>query len=689
MIKIKELVKRYKKYVLILFFCILIEIIVFNYNSITTINLDKKIIKSTEFNIKGMVKEENHYRIVDDVAYIEINNINKNVKSLYLNTSNNNYAESKFKLYYTDESTSLYDTNYRLNRRDITVLNSYERSKYIPCNFIGNTQNIKLEFDSSKGGYVYIENIIINEHIPFSMINSIIRIALGYLIIIGLYNLINNPILKGKFKEDNKAMNAKIIGIVSISFIAIMFSLIMLSGTLKYQHIIDGDYYATSFIESLAKGRVNLPQEPPEELVNLENPYDYSQRKDIDCLWDVVYYKGYYYLYFGILPALLVFLPMKLLFNLQLTSTWVLFIFNIFSIFMTCKFLLEVIKKWFSSTKYNMICILMIFFLFSNKILWITARPEFYEMVISVAYFFVMTGMYYAFKSNLFNTENKLNYKQLCISCICLALAVACRPTTLLVSILILPNLIKLFINSIKQFKINKNEIFKFMVYCALPYIIVGSCLMFYNYIRFENPFEFGSSYQLTVTDNRNMHFSLSRSAIGLYSYLFSFPNITPDFPFVVSNDTLPFYQGIYYNSSVGGGIFAVGILPFVLLLLPFLYKNIKEKNKQLLYFVLLSIAIGILIIVIAASMAGNIGRYMVDCAWLFNLTTILIILFIYEKLCNNDFSESIITRIILFCVVTCSIINFLLAITGENNLIYELNIQNFYKLKYLFSFWI
>ena len=39
------------------------------------------------------------------------------------------------------------------------------------------------------------------------------------------------------------------------------------------------------------------------------------------------------------------------------------------------------------------------------------------------------------------------------------------------------------------------------LVLAALPYVVVAAALMLYNYARFENPFEFGQAYQLTVAD--------------------------------------------------------------------------------------------------------------------------------------------------------------------------------------------
>ena len=44
-------------------------------------------------------------------------------------------------------------------------------------------------------------------------------------------------------------------------------------------------------------------------------------------------------------------------------------------------------------------------------------------------------------------------------------------------------------------------RLLKKLLYAASPYLVIGILLMLYNYLRFDSPFEFGQSYQLTITD--------------------------------------------------------------------------------------------------------------------------------------------------------------------------------------------
>ena len=64
---------------------------------------------------------------------------------------------------------------------------------------------------------------------------------------------------------------------------------------------------------SLLNGRLDLEKDPPAAMAELENPYDTAARQAAapDALWDVAYYNGRYYVYFGIVPCLLFQLPFE------------------------------------------------------------------------------------------------------------------------------------------------------------------------------------------------------------------------------------------------------------------------------------------------------------------------------------------------------------------------------------------
>lgn len=78
------------------------------------------------------------------------------------------------------------------------------------------------------------------------------------------------------------------------------------------------DYY-NQLVDGFLAGRLSLKNDPPRALVELADPYDPAQRANAGNvgLHDVAYYQGRYYLYFGVAPALTLFLPFKALTGLH------------------------------------------------------------------------------------------------------------------------------------------------------------------------------------------------------------------------------------------------------------------------------------------------------------------------------------------------------------------------------------
>lgn len=84
----------------------------------------------------------------------------------------------------------------------------------------------------------------------------------------------------------------------------------------------------------------------------------------------------------------------------------------------------------------------------------------------------------------------------------------------------------------------------KKLLYAALPYLVIGILLMLYNYLRFDSPFEFGQSYQLTITDqskygNFFAQFDLLKMCNGIRAFLVSHTPMSDTFSYVSFNGIL------------------------------------------------------------------------------------------------------------------------------------------------------
>ena len=128
----------------------------------------------------------------------------------------------------------------------------------------------------------------------------------------------------------------------------------------------------------------------------------------------------------------------------------------------------------------------------------------------------------YFFAHAAWSDDSRRNFfAEIFIGALLGAMAFGCKPTVALANFLVLPILPML---------LKKNDPRKILLVMMLPYLITGAALMTYNYLRFDNAFEFGQSYQLTVADqhaygNFSERFNLSAQIDGLLQNFFGVDN--------------------------------------------------------------------------------------------------------------------------------------------------------------------
>lgn len=292
--------------------------------------------------------------------------------------------------------------------------------------------------------------------------------------------------------------------------------------------------------EAFLDGRIDLAYGDEEGLLSLNNPYDPGERDQSGVIyhWDHAFYKGHYYMYFGVAPVLLVFLPYRVLTGRSLTTYHATQLFalamilGIFALFHKLAMLFY--KKLPNSVWLAMssaVSILSVWYATAEPALYCTAITSALAMVIWSLYFFVW-AVY----------GEKREGRQIALAflgALLGALAFACRPSVALANLAVLP-MLAVFL---RRRRITPKLLLKLCL-AALPYVVVAAGLMWYNYVRFENPFEFGQAYQLTVADQSGYHLSLGpmtllRAFNGEMESLFSFSGISGTFPYLYTAGSL------------------------------------------------------------------------------------------------------------------------------------------------------
>lgn len=668
--------KEYSKFILILIISLFLEVIVFNITSYRT--LFEKYEKRTYNGLEFLYYSEDNEK-----AFVKVNNINTKVGTIKLILKNETEL-TEYKIYYSDDTT---DEFLGLNSK--FYIPNDEKTQYIPVYLSGDTKAIIISIDKQAYDNGNFEGIIINEKIPFefNFIRFIVVLGVGFLI----YFIKNSKVFKEQYSVKSFKQEAILLGIIAIFFILLSIINTYSSSEGNYGNgwlaniTTEGTVYNKDFVEALKNGSFYLLDEPSEEFLNLENPYDNYTRdsevtRDIDYKWDTAFYNEHQYVYFGILPVLLIFLPFNLLTNKYLKISIVVFIFSLFIFILLKEILLKIVKRYFKEIPFINVFFSLIILLSGTLILYANGMSRVYELVIVVGLYFVLQGMYFILKS--VESEDK-KYFNIFLGSFCLALSVACRPTDLLASLIILPYLTVLLITNIKSK--NWKSLFKLIISVAIPYLSVGISLMWYNYVRFDSVFEFGAKYQLTISNMKELKSRIFAIPTGLICNFFSIPSFIYEFPFIENhNKLMPFY-GYYYIENMIGGLFILA--PICFSIFSIFKVNKKIKNKELKILINCLIIVGFLIAIISVMMAGSNQRYIIDYSWIFIVSGILIFNIIYNIL-KSDEAKRILKYILCCITIYTFIIGVLSGIVSEKEYMKDISPEKYYKMKYTVSFW-
>lgn len=319
--------------------------------------------------------------------------------------------------------------------------------------------------------------------------------------------------------------------------------------------------------EAFLDGHIDFAYGDEANLEGLENPYDPEERKEAGVYyhWDHAYYKGHYYMYFGVVPVFLAFLPYRVITGQALTTYHATQLFAALAIVGIFVLFRMLSKVFFPKLPFYLY--LAFSAAFSVMSIWYScAEPALYCTPITCAIALEIWSLYFFIRGVYLEKKENRQILFAGIGALLGALVFGCRPPIALANILVLPMLYVF----LKNRKFSWRLLGK-LALAALPYVLVGIGLMVYNYARFEDPFEFGQTYQLTVADQTNYRVSLDfptwiRLINNTVSNFFEFWGLTEEFPYLQAG-------GVFFNFPV--------LLLSAGLLFPPVWK--QARNNQLL----------------------------------------------------------------------------------------------------------
>ncbi len=663
-----------------------LEVFLFNMNyfrslNYNTINLNDKL--------ELQQTKDGQYKLTSVDHVLEFSNLNTEVHNVRLNFDWTQTAQVlKLKIQFTDSAHLTYfdSTEYTVGVPEVSVSTLSDQSEYIYLSTTGYVNNLRIEVVNDDATYpITLTSVTLNAKSPFSFNWVRFLVAVGVLVLIYAFRP-RSSMYRIHLVEHPRVSKAAIVFVVALEIFLASTYLFMGSNLvgIATQSYNSGSWDGKSLVNTyevggdnaqqyaelaraMTHGQLYLDEEPPQWLQDMSDPYDKGARDEAQketgesYLFDVAYYDGHYYVYFGVVPVLLFYLPFYLITGANFpTALGVLF--AVIAFILGCSALLDRFARYhFKRVSLGLYLLLQIPLVGCCGILYLLKFPTFYSLPIACGLAFSVWGLYLWMRGRA-----SLNPGRYYLAgSLCMALVAGCRPQLLALSLLAFPLFWRTYITKKRILTLRGAREFA----CLLaPYIIVAAGIMWYNKARFGSPLDFGANYNLTVNDMTKRGMNLGRLAPALFAYFIQAPATTGVFPFLqaVSFDTT--YMGQTIKEATFGGIFAclplLWVLPFAPRLLRMRMKS--RSTRTIMGVVIVLLAMGVVVALLDAEMAGILQRYYADFSFMFLAACVLLVFIANENLSWTSPARSALTRVLLVLVVLSVLYSTLLCFVPE-----------------------
>ncbi len=692
--KSKSVFDKYRLYCIALAAALLIELFIFNFRSwqslfLTPVSLPAECLMASDIDIG-----EDGFLVINDDSRIYLTKLDtvagRQIHNVFLDLELKDAEDIPFmesgvltlRPVMTDEG----------NSRGVTLAerkmrNDDDQSHFLWFAGAGQIKELSFGLSLSNGSRLKLGDIVINARQPVHV--APVRLLICCVLLVAAAALRKGSVLWKEYASISGRMRAAVAAAAGIAvilpFVVLIFSNDYLTSYVRFQ-----PYHELA--KALCEGRTYLDTEPPQWMKEMDNPYDETSREKLaeetgeEYLWDYVYHDGHYYVYYGIVPCLLLYLPFYLLGGLMLPNTLAV-LFAAALLYVGLYLFFDRLAKRIEGIPYAAVLLLTVGTFMGCQMPFFLNQPDAYAVPVVWAEAFLVWGLYLWY--SVAGTTKK-DMACLAAGSLCMALTVGCRPNMAVYIFLCIP----LFWKAIRQWKeclkADPNRFIKVSAAFAIPFIPVAVGLMIYNAVRFGSPFDFGYAYNLTVHDSVHVPFSLDKLWLGIYEYLLRVPALSYRFPFMsIGGEAGVEYNALGHTVTYMEYIFG-GLLPcnLILLFIPSLFKKDKGEIGILRLTAVVCAGISLFLMLLDVEMGGVVYRYMAD----FSLTLLLTAGTAYMlgwKSADTGNARKLLRNLLIACVLASLVfhVNFYWLSGLKYPLIWG-NTSLYYKIYRAFMFW-
>ncbi len=444
------------------------------------------------------------------------------------------------------------------------------------------------------------------------------------------------------------------------------------------------DPYAQTF-DAWQHGQVHLRSEVDPRLTALENLYDYSVRdkEAVGYEWDKAFYDGKYYCYFGISPVIFVYYPIYLLTGKIPNMTMATFFFVLPSMIFLFALVLAVVRKYCKRPNLLLLlCGLAAATAASGIGLCVNCADRYFLAVIAgicFLYLFLWLGL------EAMMAKRHLSRCLLLAGCaLAITAAVLSRPNVALYAVLLVPP----FWQFIRRKQPSLRQKITAVASFAVPLMIGAAITMVYNAVRFDSPFEFGSTYQLTVSNTAANAVRLSDFPAAMVQYFLTPVTFGGVFPYINQTFvTIATPSHFVYNTG--------GFGAFLFLCIPLAYLSVGAVTAKKLckpekrWVFRLAFLLPVVLAFLDYCLAGYVPRYLCDILPVLAVFTVAVLLEAHRYMQPIPIAGGVYSRTAAATMLLAPV--FLLAVLladGEHFTMWHTFPDLYFKLRDCIIFW-
>ncbi|WP_296011932.1 cytochrome C oxidase Cbb3 [uncultured Adlercreutzia sp.] len=633
--------------------------------------------------------EDGAYVLTDMDHVIEFSSLNTEVHNVMIDFDEAQAAQNiAVKIQFTDSAHQTYfdTTEYTIGVPEAWVSTKVVPSKFITLQTAGFVENLRIEVVGEDISYpIKLDGVYLNAHRPFAFNGVRFAAALGILLLVYAFRP-KSAIYRIRIVENPRKSKAGIIFAVAIelalttTFLFYGSNLVGVATSSYNYGSWDGSSLVNTFevggdnaqqyamlAEAMAHGQLYLEEEPPQWLQDMDDPYDKGARDELQketgepYLFDVAYHDGRYYVYFGVVPVLLFYLPFYLATGASFPTAIGVLVMALLFILGATALLDRFARYHFRSVSLGVYLLLQIPLVFCCGIMYLVKFPTFYSLPIMCGLAFSVWGLYCWMRSRL--AQRKCGW--LFAGSLCMALVAGCRPQLLVLSILAFPLFWRTYITERRL--ATRRGMAEFACLAA-PYVLVAAGIMAYNYARFGSLTDFGANYNLTVNDMTKRGMNLGRLAPAFFTYFLQPPCMAGVFPFLQPAPFDTTYMGQTIKEVTFGGILAC--LP-ILWVLAFTRRILAMRSRQaetrtIFGIIVVLVASGVLVALLDAELAGILQRYYADFSFMFLAAAVLLCFVVNEQLAERAGAHDLMLKVLIVLVTVSVAYSALLCLVPE-----------------------